>query len=100
MTDGETNTLVSRGLEEPAHASRGLEELFSSCAVKLCQFFVLAGNRFWFYMLLMYLGYRTIQLWCHVIFFGSGGKKFLVLRTYLVYNTVVRLCWFFSYGGK
>ncbi len=28
MTDGETNTLASRGLEEPAHASRGLEELF------------------------------------------------------------------------
>ncbi len=27
------NTLASRGLEEPAHASRGLEELFSSCAV-------------------------------------------------------------------
>ena len=28
MTDGETNTLALRGLEEPAHASRGLEELF------------------------------------------------------------------------
>jgi hypothetical protein len=26
MTDGETNTLASRGLEEPAHALRGLEE--------------------------------------------------------------------------
>jgi hypothetical protein len=22
----------------------------------------------------MYLGYRTIQLWCCVSFFGSGGK--------------------------
>ncbi len=41
---GETNTLALRGLEEPAHASRGLEELFSSCAVVLCQFLVLAGN--------------------------------------------------------
>ncbi len=28
MTDGGTNTLTSCGLEEPAHASRGLEELF------------------------------------------------------------------------
>ncbi len=28
QTDRETNTLASRGLEEPAHASRGLEELF------------------------------------------------------------------------
>ncbi len=27
------NTLTSRGLEEPAHALRGLEEPFSSCAV-------------------------------------------------------------------
>ncbi len=60
--------------------------------VLLCQFSVLAGNRFWFYILLMYLGYRTIQLWCCVSFFGSGGKYFLMLRTYLVYNTVVRLC--------
>jgi hypothetical protein len=31
-------------------------------------------NKFWFYILLMYLGYRTIQLWCCVSFFGSGGK--------------------------
>jgi hypothetical protein len=28
MTDGGTNTLTLRGLEEPAHASRGLEEPF------------------------------------------------------------------------
>ncbi len=41
----------------------------------------------------------TIQLWCCVSFFGSGGKQFLV-RTYLVYNTVVRLCQFFNCGGK
>ncbi len=34
------------------------------------QFLVLAGNRFWFYILLMYLGYCTIQLWCCVSFFG------------------------------
>ncbi len=45
-----------------------------SPVVLLCQFSVLAGNRFWFYILFMYLGYRTIQLWCCVSFFGSGGK--------------------------
>ena len=28
QTDGKMNTLVLRGLEEPAHASRGLEEPF------------------------------------------------------------------------
>ena len=60
--------------------------------VLLCQFFVLAGNRFWFYILIMYLGYRTIQLCCCVSFFGSGGKQFLVLRTYLV------ICISFSYN--
>jgi hypothetical protein len=47
---------------------------FFSPVVLLCQFLVLAGNRFWFYILLMYLEYRTIQLWCCVSFFGSGGK--------------------------
>jgi hypothetical protein len=34
----------------------------------------------------------TIQLLCCVSFFGSGGKYFLMLRTYIVYNTVVQLC--------
>ncbi len=46
LTDGETNTLASRGLEEPF--------FISSCAVT--SVFVLAGNRLWFYMLLMYFG--------------------------------------------
>ena len=66
--------------------------------VLLFQFFVLVGNRFWFYILLC--TWSTIQLWCCVSFFGSGRKQFLVLRTYSVYNTVVRLCHFFCCGGK
>ncbi len=38
----------------------------------LCQFLVLAGNRFWFYIL-MYLEYNTVS--CGVVLvFGSGGK--------------------------
>ena len=50
--------------------------------VPLCQFLVLAGNRFWFYIL-MYLEYNTVVMLCQ--FFDCGGKQFLVLRTYLVY---------------
>ncbi len=66
--------------------------------VLLCQFFVLAGNRLWFYILLC--TQSTIQLWCCVSFFGSGRKLFLMLLSYLVYNTVVRLCQFFCCGRK
>ncbi len=40
--------------------------------VLLCQFLVLVGNRFWLYTLLC--TWSTIQLWCCVSFFGSGGK--------------------------
>ncbi len=36
-----------------------------------CQFLVLAGNRFWFTFLCTQ---STIQLWCCVSFFASGGK--------------------------
>jgi hypothetical protein len=32
--------------------------------VLLCQFLVLAGNRFWFYILLMYLEYNTVVVLC------------------------------------
>ncbi len=42
----------------------------------------------------------TIQLWCCVSFLVLAGKLFLVLRTYLVYNTVVRLCSFLVVVGN
>ena len=48
--------------------------------VLLCQFLVLAGNRFQSYILLC--TWSTIQLWCCVSFFGSGGKLILVSLTY------------------
>ena len=64
--------------------------------VLLCQFFVLAGNRFWLYILLC--TQSSIQLWCCVSFFGSGGKQFLVLRTYLVYNTCAVVSFFCCVG--
>ncbi len=37
--------------------------------VLLCQFFVLAGNRFWFYILLMYLEYHTVVVLCWFFWF-------------------------------
>ncbi len=40
----------------------GWRNLFSSCAV--VSVFVLAGSRFWFYILLMYLEYHTVVLMC------------------------------------
>ncbi len=49
---GGTNTL----------AACGLEELFFTVVV-LCQFLVLVGNRFWFYIL-MYLEYNTVVVLC------------------------------------
>ncbi len=55
----------------------------------LCQFLVLAGNRFWFYIL-MYLEYNTVVVLC--LFLVLAGNRFFVLRKYLVYDTVVRLC--------
>jgi hypothetical protein len=53
VTDRGTNTLAVRGLEEPFFP-----------VVLLCQFLVLAGNRFWFYILLMYLEYNTVVVLC------------------------------------
>ncbi len=44
-------------------AARGLEELFFP-VVLLCQYLVLVGNRFWFYILLMYLEYNTVVVLC------------------------------------
>ncbi len=100
MTDWESHTLALRGLEEPAHASRGLEEPFFqlcccvsiwfwremgfgctyyyvlgvpySCGVVLV-FLVLAGNSFWYYV----RTWCTIQLWGCVIFFVVARKLIL-----------------------
>jgi hypothetical protein len=77
MTDRETNTL----------ASCGLEEHFSSCAVVLCQFLVLAGNA------------GTLStFFSGGLFWDRAGNSFWCY--YLVYNTVVQLCQFFCCGEK
>jgi hypothetical protein len=62
MTDGGTNTLALRGLEESAHASRGLEALFSSCAVVS----VFGSGRKLVLVVhtTMYLEYHTVVVLC------------------------------------
>jgi hypothetical protein len=67
----------------------GWRNLFSSCAVVLCQFLVLAGN-----------AETHSTLFSGRLFWNRAGNSFLVLRTYLVYNTVVWLCQFFVVVGK
>jgi hypothetical protein len=82
ITDGETNTL----------AARGLEELFSSCAVVSVLWF-LAGNSFRCY-LLTYLQ-STIQLWHCVSFWFWQEKAFSVTYVLSVQYTcaVVSVFW-------
>jgi hypothetical protein len=59
MTDRAPNTLAAHGLEEPFPF------------VLLCQFLVVAGNRFWCYIL-TYIEYNSVVAFCE--FSGSGGK--------------------------
>ncbi len=51
----------------------------------LCQFLVLGGNRFWFYIL-MYLEYNTVVRLCQ--FFGCGGKYFSNENKFLQKNLI------------
>jgi hypothetical protein len=48
--------------------------------VLLCQFSVLAGNRFWFYILLMYLEYHTGVVLCKFFWFWRE----IVFGTYVL----------------
>ncbi len=95
MTDGETNTL----------AARGLEDFFSSCAVV---------SVFWLWQeIVLGVTYLPYQL-CHCVFFlvaaGNGfGLHRSVFRlwqeivlgvTFLPTIPVVPLCQFFGCGGK
>ena len=74
----------------------------------LCQFLVLAGNR-QFFVVAQEIGFGCTYYYvlrvpysCDfvLVFLVLAGNSYLVLRTYLVYNTVVRLCQFFGCGGK
>ncbi len=48
--------------------------------VLLCQFSVLAGNRFWFYILLMYLEYHAVVVLCQFFWFWRE----IVFGTYVL----------------
>ncbi len=87
IIDRESNTLPTHGLEEP---------FFQLCCCVSLLFWREIGFGFTYYLCTQ----STIQLWCCASFFGSGRKLFLVLLTYLVYNTVVQLCQFFCCGRK
>ncbi len=47
-----------------------------SPVVLLCQFFVLAGNRFWFYILLMYSGSVPYSCGVVLVFLVLAGNSF------------------------
>ncbi len=67
--------------------------------VLLFQFFVLAGNRFWFYILLMYLGYHTVVVLCQFFLVLVGNGFWCYVRT----QCTIQLCGcvsFFVVAGK
>jgi hypothetical protein len=72
MTDRETNTLALRGLEEPAHALRGPEELFFPVVLLCCV-------SFWFWREIRELALHYFPADCFGI---ERGKVFGV--TYIL----------------
>ncbi len=79
------------------HASRGLEEpFFQLCCCVSFWFCREIGFGCTYYYVL------GVPYSCGVVlvFLVLAGNDFLMLRTCLVYNTVVRLCQFFCCGGK
>ncbi len=66
--------------------------------VLLCQLLVLAGNRFWFYIL-MHLEYNTVVVLCQ--FLVLVRNSFLCyVSTQCMIQLCGQLCQFFGYGGK
>ncbi len=60
--NGQTNRQTNRQAEKYTCYAWAGGTFFP--VVLLCQFSVLAGNRFWFYILLMYLEYHTVVVLC------------------------------------
>ena len=79
---GQTESLTEKTL-----AARGLQELFSSCAV-LSVFG--SGGKYVLVYILMYLEYHTVVVLCQFFWFWRE----IVFGTYVL-HTVVVLCWFF-----
>ncbi len=85
MTDRGTNTLAARGL---------MELFFQLCC---CVSFG-SGRKC---VLVLHTYVLRVQYSCgNVLVFWFWREIVLVLRMYLVYNTVVRLCHYFVCGGK
>ncbi len=57
-----------------------------SPVILLCQFLVLAGNRFWIYILLMYLGYRIVPYSCGVVLVFWFWREIVFGVTYKLSN--------------
>jgi hypothetical protein len=92
-TDGQ----MERQTEKQIHSLRVGWRNFLP-VVLLCQFF-----GFWreIGFGVTYLCISRVQYSCGIVLvFGSGGKWFLALHMYLVYNTLVWLCQFFGCGRK
>ncbi len=64
----------------------------------LCQFLVLAGNRFWLYILLC--AWSTIQLWCCVMFFWFWREIVFGVTYVLSLQYSCAVLSFFCCGGK
>ncbi len=76
ITTGKNTRFAWAGGTCPRFAWAG--RIFSP-VILLCQFLVLAGNRFWFYILLfMYFGYRIVPYSCSVVlvFLVFAGNSF------------------------
>ncbi len=78
----------------------GWRNLFSFPVVLLCQFFLLAGNRLWFYILLVYLEYHLVVVLCLVflVLVGNSFRCFVHMVLIVQYSCVVVSV--FGSGGK
>ncbi len=68
----------------------------------LCQFFVLAGNRLWFYILLMYLGvsYHKAVVLCLVFLVPAGNSFWCFVHMVLIVHYSCAVVSVFGSGGK
>jgi hypothetical protein len=78
----------------------GWRNLFSFPVVLLCQFFVQAGHRLWFYILLMYLEYHTVVVLCLVFLVLAGNSYRCFIHMVLIIQYSCAVVSVFGSGGK
>ncbi len=85
---------TERQTESQIHSLRGAGGTFFP-VVLLWQFFVLAGNRFWFYILLMYFEYHTVVVLCFFWFWREivFGVRYVLSVHYSCAVESVFLLW-------